>query len=190
MLQSTLNEFSRSEPQPQCPLCSNLPADEKLYRERKTLVHLYKDHNRTQKEIASDLDCSRTTVKTWFKKHDITTSRFEYEIPKPKLNEWYHDREWTIQQIADHIGCSYLAVHHRMELHGIERRPSRLPDDPDADLRYRDESFLREKYHGEGLSKGELAELCSVTESAIQASLLRHDIDARSYSAAQRLRRE
>lgn len=191
MSQLTLNEFSLTGVESRCPHCSDGPSEKWPHRDEALVRHLYNDHDRTQREIADDLGCSRGTIKTWFKKHDITVPRFEYEMPEEELRRLYTDEGNSISDVADHYGVTYTAVRHRLQIHDIEIRDS-APDykHPEkVDESYKEESWLRQKYVEERLSKPEIAEMCSVAESTVQNQLIQHDIEARSYSEAQTLRR-
>lgn len=52
--------------------------------------------------------------------------------------------------------------------------------------KYHNAEWLREKYHGEGLTMREIADECGVTNTTIGEWMDRHGIDKRDQSAAQR----
>lgn len=51
--------------------------------------------------------------------------------------------------------------------------------------RYHDAAWLREKYHGEGLTGYEIAEICDVTPTTISSWMDKHGIETRDQSDAQ-----
>jgi len=65
-----------------------------------------------------------------------------------------------------------------------------MPYRPSEPELYRDEEWLREKYHGEGLSTAEIAGHCDCSKETIRRWLDRHGIGSRSESEAAKLRAE
>jgi len=61
------------------------------------------------------------------------------------------------------------------------------PKDPE---KYRDEEWLRDQYHGERLSAGDIADKCDCAKSTILRWLDRHGIDKRDRSEAAEIRAE
>lgn len=61
--------------------------------------------------------------------------------------------------------------------------PTTMSDEP----RYRDEEWLRQKYHGEKLTYDEIASLCDCSKSVIGKWVKSHDIEPRSISEARLL---
>lgn len=168
-----------------CPICDSPSLPDNPYRSRDILIHLFNEHDLTQTEIADYLDCSVTTLKTWKNKFDIETSQFEYKIPEDELRTLYLEENLSISEIANRYDCSYTAVHHRMDLYGIDQRgPGEVLADP-LTKEYRDEEKLRELYREDGLSKLEIADRCGVAESTVQYWMNKFGIDARSYQDAQ-----
>lgn len=168
-----------------CPICDSPSLPDNPYRSRDILIHLFNEHDLTQAAIADYLDCSLTTLKTWKNRFGIEISRFEYEIPEDELRSLYVKQGLLISEIADRYGCSYTAVHHRMDLYGIDQRgPGEALADP-LTREYRDEEKLRQLYHEDGLSKLEIADRCGVSESTVQYWMNKFEIDVRSYQDAQ-----
>jgi len=65
-----------------------------------------------------------------------------------------------------------------------------MPYQPKEPENYRDEKWLREKYHGEKLSSKDIAEICDCQKSTILRWLDRHGIEKRSMSEAAKIRAE
>ena len=189
MEQYTLQQFESGGVD--CPICQDREPKKREYRNKEVFGHLYQNHGYTQRELADFFDCSRTTIKTWFKNHNVSAEKYEYEMPRGELRRLYLDEKLSISDIADYYDCSSAAVRNRLQNYGIEiRGPGEVSVNGAADGRYKDESHLRESYVERGLSKSEIANECSVSTGTIQYWLNEHEIDVRSYSEAQTLRRE
>jgi transposase len=187
--QKRLADFG-SGPESYCPLCTGSDPRPKSYQDPNLLEHLYLDHDKPALDIADLYGRSTSTIKNWLQRHDITKSPYRYEMPEEDLHRLYREEAHTIQEVADHFGCSRLAVRNRLQIHGIEiRSTAEVLADPDDDS-YRDEDWLREKYHEEELSKQVIADHCGVTESTIQHWMNKFGIEARDLSDAQRARNE
>ena len=65
-----------------------------------------------------------------------------------------------------------------------------MPYRPKEPEKYRDEAWLREKYHDEELSTSDIGDLCDCTKETIRRWLDRHGIDTRSKSEAAEIRAE
>ena len=52
-------------------------------------------------------------------------------------------------------------------------------------MKHRDEQWLRQKYHGEGLSCSEIADQCSVCSQTVYRNLKKNDIDTRSQGTSE-----
>jgi len=189
--QHRLSDFSGAAPSERCPCCTDTDPEPKGYQDGGLLEHIYLGHDFTIAEVAELFSCSESTVKNWLRRHDLSKSRFTYEMPEDELRRLYLDEGHSINEIADHYDCSYIAVHNRLEMHDIPiRSPGEALRDTDADDSYRDEEWLREKYHGEQLSKQLIAEQCGVAAGTIQWWMDQHGIEARDYSDAQTQRNQ
>lgn len=130
-------------------------------------------------EIGDELDCSGETVRNWMDEYGIDTSR-QLE-PRQWHNEetlrsLYVERELTIQETADELGCHWLTVREWLESHDIDVR-SKNPDPPDE---LTDEDNLRELYHVEGMSTYRIASELGCAPSTVHDYLKRHGIETRS----------
>jgi transposase len=152
------------------------------------LDHLYNNHELIQEEIADMFDVSRTTIKTWFSRLDISGTEYEYEIPEAELRELYCDDKKSIEDIADFYGCSYLAVRNRLQNYGIEIRSSHEMIVDADDTSYRDKEWLKTQYNKKDKSRQVIADECGVSESTIQHWMNKFGIEARSLSDAQEQR--
>jgi len=171
-----------------CPFCDSPKVPDKPYRSPEILDHLYNHHGLTQERISDIFDVSRTTIKNWFSRLDISGTQYEYDIPKKELQELYCDEKKSIEDISEHFECSYLAVRNRLQNYDIEIRSSYEMNVEADDTSYRDREWLTAQYHDEEKSKQVIADECGVAESTIQHWMNKFDIDARSLSDAQEQR--
>lgn len=96
----------------------------------------------------------------------------------------YRDGEWLRQKyigemlstydIADICGVSAFTIQDWLDRHGIQKRENRAPES--GDTRYRNESWLREKY-SEGLRQREIAELCGVAQRQVSYWMEKYGIE-------------
>jgi len=172
----------------QCPICTDTEPTEDGYKNSELLEHLYLTHDLQDTEVAELYDRSRSTIKNWLRRYDISKPRFQYEIPEEELRQLYLEEQKAISEIADQFGCSYLAVHNRLEIHDIPIRSSAETLGNPDDNSYRDEAWLRERYHEDGLSKAAIAQECGVAESTIQYWMDSFEIEARNLDDAQHQR--
>lgn len=188
--QRSLNDFAKSDISARCPVCADVSPAAKGYHDPELLEHIYVDDDLTREEVADLFGCSSSTIQNWLSDNDIEKPRFEHELPESELRRLYHEERYTLNEIADHFGCSYLAVRNRFQIHGIEIRSTAESMANADDDSYREEAWLRERYHEDGLSKQVIADRCGVCESTIQAWMNKFGIEARSLSDAQLKRSE
>lgn len=102
------------------------------------------------------------------------------------MQKW-RDEDWLFEkyvieglsctEIAEHCDAVRSTVHRWLERHDIERR-SQGYDRYDG-ANYRDEEWLRQKYHEEGLSYSEIADICGVSKRTIYNQAKEIDLNAR-----------
>lgn len=190
MSQRSLSDFGKNDVSARCPVCTDTSAAPKGYRDAELLEHVYVADDLKQEEVAELFDCSCSTIQNWLADNNIEKPRFEYELPESDLRRLYYEERYTLDEIADHFGCSYLAVRNRFQIYGIEIRSTAESLANADDDSYRDEEWLRERYHGDGLSKQVIADQCGVSESTVQHWMNEFGIEARGLSAAQLKRSE
>ena len=113
-------------------------SDEPKYRDEEWLREQYVERERTTTDIADELGCSASTVQLWLKKHGIGTRQGGWQCPDGRLKdadwlrEQYVERERTIYDIADGLGCHANTVQRWLKRHGIETRNKGLtgPENP------------------------------------------------------------
>lgn len=96
--------------------------------------------------------------------------------PKYRDPEWLRDRVdegLTQEEMGDLAGVAQSVISKQLGEHGITS--AALPEDQS----YRDEEWLREKYHGEGMTTQEMADELGVGCQTICSWLRRHDIRLR-----------
>lgn len=94
----------------------------------------------------------------------------QYDIPEDELRELYLQQEYSIQDCADHFGCSSTLIEVRLDRYGIPTRP---PGGDSVDI---SEETLRELYVEQGLSTVEVAERFDCHDSTISRKLREHGI--------------
>lgn len=103
------------------------------------------------------------------------------------LRDKYHKEGLTGKEMADKAGCARTTIYKYMREFGIsrDRGEGYRPVEPE---KYRDETWLRQKYHGEKLSTAEIGEVCDCSKQTIKLWLERHSIEKRSKSEAAKIR--
>lgn len=93
-----------------------------------------------------------------------------YEIPEDELRELYLSDERSIQECADHFGCSSTLIEFRLQRYDI---PTRAPGSEPVDI---PEETLYELYVETGLTTLEIAERFDCHNSTISRKLEQYDI--------------
>lgn len=102
---------------------------------------------------------------------------------RAKLEELYNDRNLTMREIADTFDIGMGTVQYWMNKHGIERRDT---GGSDKTAKYKDESWLREKYIDEQKTSTQIANECEVSDSTITYHLEKNGIATRSSGNVER----
>lgn len=103
------------------------------------------------------------------------------------LESLYWDEGLNSTELAELWGCTPGAILARMEWYDIPRRPleEAVPSGTDHHNHWsngggiealKDESWLREKHHGENMTKSEIADLLNCSLGAVGAAFSRYDI--------------
>lgn len=113
----------------------------------------------------------------------IETMSTAVEAPRAHgimTEEWLREKYWgeamTQGEIAELAGVSQSEVSRAMGDLGV---PTRAPEPPGDRPDYRTEEWLRARYHGDGLTQEEMAELAGVCVSTITRWMKRHGVEAR-----------
>ena len=96
-----------------------------------------------------------------------------------------------MQEIADELGVSESTIHKWISKHNIESRSVSEAREllfQDSREKYRDETWLREQYWGEGKSAYEIADICDVSPSTIQYFFEKFELEMRSQKESTRAR--
>jgi transposase len=144
-------------------------ADNKPWRDEDRLRELYLNQGLSQEELASEFDCSATTVYRWLSKFEIEKRREEHPWrDEQALRELYVDDGLTTYEIADEFNCAHSTIVRWTNRHGIERDKGERP--------WRDKDTLYELYVEKDLTQAEIGEKLNVNRSTIREWLHRHDI--------------
>jgi DNA-binding CsgD family transcriptional regulator len=133
--------------------------NKKINIKKSVLMRLYVKENKSFKEVADILSCSRTTVLTRCREHGIPLRSNRIEgLTKSLLHKLYIKEGKTTRDIAIIMGCSGDLIRRRCKRLGI---PLRNPGAKKLEI---DESRLRRLYLKEGKCMYEIAKRfnCSV----------------------------
>jgi transposase len=161
------------------------------YKDESWLREKYWNEEKSQREIADELDVCRSTVTNWMNKHGIETrskseSLSDGDIEKLGDEEWlreqYKNQRRSTIDIANELDVSDTAVGRWIKKHGIEAR-SYTEGISDGDIeKLMDEEWLREQYKNQRKSQTEISNDLDVSDTAVGRWMNRHGIEARSYS--------
>lgn len=161
------------------------------YQDRSWLEHHYLERNLNVIEIAKIADVHPTVITNWLHKHGIPIKRKirgrnTYKN-KAWLQEHYCAKQLSAGQIAQIVGVEPNTIQRWLYHHGIPIRSGsdsllarfgRLKNDPKTT--YRNEQWLRHKYHDEGLSTQAIGDLVGVSNCTIHRWLKKFGIDLRN----------
>ena len=141
----------------------------------------YVERTRSTADIAGKLECSKSTVSRWLRRHDIETrGKSTTADARLKDADWlreqYVGRERSTADIADELGCGSSSVRKWLHKHDIETREGRRAA-PDA--RLKDADWLREQYVERGRTQADIADECGCVQGTVSRWLHRHDIETR-----------
>ncbi|MDS0280326.1 hypothetical protein NDI85_21305 [Halomicroarcula sp. S1AR25-4] len=98
------------------------------WQDKNTLKTEHHEKEKTTSEIAEEMGCAESTIKTWLRRHgienrsrEIKRSRSLSAEPK-ELRRLYHDEGLSLQGVADEIGVSRGKVRSDMQFADIPRR--------------------------------------------------------------------
>lgn len=165
-------------------------------RDSEWMYKRYVEDRASTTEIASQLECSATTVSKWLSEHDIAVrSHQESKLPEKAvgklqnadwLREQYHDNRKTLTEIGNDLDVSGRAVGLRLEAHGIEPRAIGETKLNQNALTYlRDAEWLREQYIDNERGTVDIAEEIGAADSTVRDWLRKHEIEIRSISEIQ-----
>jgi hypothetical protein len=163
---------------------------EKL-RDEQWLRKQYIDNERTQQEIAAELEVSESVIGRWLGKHDVDTRLYRGGGPPAEtvkqlrdegwLREQYVDQRRTTYEIGDELGVSGDLVATWLGRHGIETRSNLERKMPaEAAEKLQDEDWVKEQYVEQRRSTVDIADELGVSTRPIFSALERHGIEKRS----------
>jgi len=164
------------------------PISDRRLNNEEWLRKQYCEQRCSMSEIAEKCDCSRNTVRRRLNKHGVEIRSGGSEPKHPKLTDtnWlmkqYHEKDKSISEIADSLGCYKKTVHYWMKENGVERKN---PHHNISELNavngpWDDESWLHTQYVEEGKPTTEIATNQGVSVSLILSRLDEHGIPIRS----------
>jgi transposase len=108
--------------------------------------------------------------------YDADTDKDKAYRDPEVLRKLYHGQFLTLSEVADELDTTAHTVRRWMQKHDIDRRDR--SERKVAHPKLADESWMREKYHGEGMSITDLSEHLGVSRMPISRALDRYDIEA------------
>lgn len=89
------------------------------------MERLYCEEGMSAAQVGNELGHTGDQVLYQLKKHDIERRGCEgpggpWRDPE-MLEEYYHEKGWSLYDMADEWGCGPMTVHNNMKKHGIER---------------------------------------------------------------------
>ena len=140
----------------------------KVNIKKSVLMRLYVKENKSIREVAEILSCSRTTLRKRCKEHAIPLRSQKVEgLTKPLLHKLYVKEGKTTRDIAKIMGCSANPIRIKCKKFGI---PLRNPGTKKIEI---DTSTLRRLYLKEGKYMYEIAKLFNCSASLISVRVRR-----------------
>lgn len=105
------------------------------WKDEETLRRLYHHEEQSLEGVAAELGCDCATIHLWFSKHGIERRDLSdaqalrhgtYHTAltdEAQMREWYLEREWTSERIAEEVGVTPATAWQWLTRHGIETRP-------------------------------------------------------------------
>lgn len=99
------------------------------WRDRETMVELYKERGLSIQQVADELGTAQGTIQSWLDKHDIETREsykhtdFEWQDEKT-LRNLHLEKQIPASEIADAFGCSAGTIRNWLDEFGISRLTS------------------------------------------------------------------
>lgn len=168
--------------------------EENPWSNEELIRQLYVDEKMSIEEVADKLDCHRSTIREWLRKHDIDIRESSFydgrggsssSLNNPDrpwedtelLKEKYVEQQKSMSQIADEWDTTQATVKRSLEIKDIEiRQPTGMGDRPKP---WRDEDTLRELYHEKGMTQEQVANELGCSSYTIHDWMNKHDIERR-----------
>jgi len=99
------------------------------WRDRETMIELYKDEGKSIQQIAEELNTGNWTIQTWLDKHGIDT-RESYKHTdfvwqdKERLRELHLEKQMPASEIADALGCTADTIRNWLDKYDLPRLSS------------------------------------------------------------------
>lgn len=161
------------------------------WRDKEILRREYIKNKRSLRDLASEWECSKATVRKWLNRHDLgprsrrgaQQNRRERESKKPwedekKVRELYHEQGLTQAEIAERFGCHRKTILRQMREMGVRTKHEK------RDRPWEDEATMRELYLEKRLSLSETARRLGASSETIGRWLQNHGIETRDRDEA------
>jgi len=161
------------------------------HTQKQWLQKQYCELDRTQKDIAEEQGVSQAAISRWVCEFNLSKRETEYnyeELTEEYLRDQYHNKQKSLQQIADQCDASKKKIRDAFERFGIETRDANDAQRQyyinRANVNYQDEEWLREQYCELDRTQQEIAEIAGVGPSTISDWLQKHRITTESNGSA------
>lgn len=146
--------------------------EERPYHDEEWLRQKYVEEGLSDREIGEKFGVTSRAILKWRRKFGIDPRK------RYKDEEWmqkkYVEEGLNDEEISELCGVHRKTVAASRRSLGIEPRYNQA-----GEVKYEDEDFLREKYHHEGATQAEIAELCGCSRITIIEKFKKFGIDAR-----------
>ena len=165
--------------------------------EKKKLMHLYIEEEKSGVEISRICQCSPSTVYRNLRKHNIpirtrseanrTRKKYtrKHYLSAEQLKVLYHDKQLSQHDIAKLLNIPYAAINYWMKKYKIRTRDRSEAQENRRSCKFNiNKSDLEDLYLKKKMSTMKIALLYGVTPTAVRRKLKKHGIRVRSLSEA------
>lgn len=150
----------------------NITKEQPLYEDRNWLYKHYVELGLSSYKIGEMCGCSDVTIRNWMDKLNVKRSE---SIPLYQNKEWLYDQyvnnKRSPKEISEDFKCGSMTIGNWIRKHNIKRS-----------YLYDDKEWLIEKYN-QGLSMGEIADICECSKSNIFRRFKKFKIETRPSAA-------
>lgn len=145
------------------------------HRNKNWLEEKYLEDNNSLSEVSIICGCSRETIRTWLKKHNIDRRNYYEKVDlncsgKHKDSEWLekkYKKERSIYKLSDICGCSPSTIHKNLKKIGVDR----IGNEANCSKNHLNEDWLKNKFIEDKLSIKKIASDCGCSNTVIRKSL-------------------
>jgi len=148
------------------------------WRDKELLKRLYFDEGMTVIEISNLLQCSQSTVSTWFKKHDIKTNWKGDRPTQEELANAYLEENQSTIELANTYNVSATTVRRWLLDEGVEIKEQSNY----TNSKVKDKKFMEELYVRKGMSMFRISNKLGMHQEDVKEWLINHGVELRDVS--------